>query len=62
MNKEELLSLLRNNLSITIRKEHIEDYGAGGRPYSDDRLVVRLMLDGEQIDKDYISLSHLKIE
>jgi hypothetical protein len=60
MDKEELLRLLKNNLSINITKVVVRDYGSGGRPYTDERLVVKLMFDDEQIDYDYISLKELK--
>jgi hypothetical protein len=60
MDKHELLNLLRESLSIRIEKEHIDDYGAGGRPYTDNRLKVILLFGGEQIDSDSISLQRLK--
>lgn len=60
MDKQELLNLLKDNLSINITRVNVKDYGSGGRPYSDNRLVVKLMFEDEQIDYDYISLKDLK--
>jgi hypothetical protein len=60
MDEQEILSLLKSNLSITVDVVHIDDYGRGGVPYSDDRLKVTLKYNGETIDYDTISLNRLK--
>jgi hypothetical protein len=62
MDEYELLSLLKNKLSVSLEVIHIDDYGRGGVPYSDVRLKVTLSYNGETIDYDTISLSRLKIE
>jgi hypothetical protein len=60
MDKKELLNLLKDNLSINVTKDIVRDYSFDGRPYTDERLVVKLMFGDEQIDYDYISLKTLK--
>jgi hypothetical protein len=61
MDEQELLSLLKSNISISLEVIHIDNYGVNGIPYSDNKLKISLKYNGEMIDYDTISLNRLNI-
>lgn len=61
MTKQELLELLKENLTIetdlTTKSEYVGDMGSGGNLYQDSHtLIIRLVFDGEVLSesKEYL--------
>lgn len=50
MNKEELLEFLRENLTVDV------DFKSGSGYWDSNRVVVRLLLDGEEFSESSVSL------